>query len=104
MSKANEKKLSDLHGAVAEVLLEQVTRTEEETYFDQDGVEQSTGEVISCASPATLAQAIKFLKDNEITCDVEQNENMNNLREVLKSKQKHSRLLDASRAAQQLDA
>lgn len=99
MSKANEQKLGDLHGAVATVLTAQILHEAEETTFDDDGNEVGTGEMRYTAAPATIAAAIKFLKDNQITCDVETDENMNNLREALSKKQKRSRLGDAKQAA-----
>lgn len=99
MSKATEKKLGALHGAVAEVLTSQILHQQEETVFDSDGEEVGTGEMVYTATPATLAAAIKFLKDNQITCDVETDTNMNNLREALANKQRHSRLTDAGKAA-----
>lgn len=101
MSKANESKLSDLHGAVAQVLTAQISHTEEEMILNMDGEEESTGKAIYTAAPATIAAAIKFLKDNQITCDIEVDENMNNLRESLAKKQRHSRLKDAGEAALQ---
>jgi hypothetical protein len=70
--------------------------------FDADGNEVSTGNMVYTAQPATIAAAIKFLKDNQITCDVEVDENMNNLRESLAKKQRHSRLKDAGQAALQV--
>lgn len=99
MNKANEDKLGALHGAVAQVLTHQVSHQQEETTFDEDGMEVGTGEMVYTALPATIAAAIKFLKDNQITCDMEVDENMNNLRESLAKKQKHSRLTDAGKAA-----
>lgn len=102
MSKANENKLGDLHGAVAQVLTAQVSHQQEEMDFDADGNEVSTGNMVYTAQPATIAAAIKFLKDNQITCDVEVDENMNNLRESLAKKQRHSRLKDAGQAALQV--
>lgn len=101
MSKANEKKLGDLHGAVATVLNAQITHQVEETAFDEEGSEVPTGEFVYTAQPAVIAAAIKFLKDNQITCDAEVDENMNNLRESLNKKQKHSRLKRAGTAAQE---
>lgn len=103
MSKATERKLGDLHGAVAEVLLAQVTREEEETTFDADGNMVPTGDMVYSASPAVLATAIKFLKDNSITCEIEVDKNMNGLKEALSKRQKHSRLVGAAEAAQSLD-
>lgn len=99
MTKANENKLNQLHGVVAEVLTAQLKHMEAETTFDEEGNCVETGEEVYTASPATLAAAIKFLKDNQITCDIETDENMNNLRETLAKKQRHSRLEDAKKAA-----
>ena len=99
MSKASESKLSALHGAVADVLTAQLMHTVEETTFDDDGNEMGTGVQVYTAAPATVAAAIKFLKDNQITCDIEVDENMNNLRESLANKQRHSRLKAAGKAA-----
>ena len=98
MSKANEQKLGDLHGDVAVVLSAQLTHQKAEMDFDMEGNELK-GEMLYTATPATIAAAIKFLKDNQITCDVEVDENMNNLRESLAKKQRHSRLKDAGKAA-----
>lgn len=92
MSKATESKLAALHGAVADVLTSQITQKVEDVKFDADGNEIPTGEMVYTASPATIAAAIKFLKDNSITADVEQNENLNSLRDALANKQKRSRL------------
>lgn len=99
MSKATESKLGKLHGAVAEVLTEQVLHEEAETTFDADGKLIETGNMIRTASPALLATAARFLKDNDITCDIEQDDNMGNLRDALSRKQKHSRLGDAQQEA-----
>lgn len=98
MSKASEDKLSILHGDVAEVLSTQIMYKEKETLFDIDG-EEIDGEEKFSASPALIATAIKFLKDNDITCDVEQEENLNKLKEVLANKQRHSRMNNGKVAA-----
>lgn len=102
MSKATETLLGDLHGAVARVLTDQVLVQEEIQELDADGVPQGTGEMLYAASPATLATAIKFLKDNTITCDIKVDKNMGSLAEALGKKQRHSRLNDGARAALQV--
>ena len=102
MTKATESKLSALHNAVAEVLIAQVKQEEEVTTFNADGELVPTGDMVFSASPALLATAIKFLKDNSITCDIEVNQNMTNLKETLSNKQKHSRLASATSAAQNM--
>lgn len=99
MARATEDKLAELHSAVAIVLTDQVTHTADETELNEDGELIPTGEKFYDASPATIAAAIKFLKDNQITCDIKTNRNMTNLKEALDKKQKHSRLPSAKQAA-----
>lgn len=99
MSKATEEKLSALHAAVADVLTAQVTHQQEDVSFDAEGNEVGSGEMIYTASPATIAVAVKFLKDNSITADINTNENLNSLRDQLANKQKRSRLEDPTVAA-----
>jgi len=99
MGKASEKLLGDLHGAIATVLTEQVLMTEEETIINLAGEVEGTGEQLYSCAPATIATAIKFLKDNAITCDVTLDVNTSNLAAALAKKQKHSRLKDAKQAA-----
>jgi hypothetical protein len=99
MSKASEKLLGDLHGAVAKVLTDQVLVTEEIQELDEEGMPYGTGEMTFAASPATLATAIKFLKDNQITCDIKVDKNMGNLADALSKKQRRSRLDDGAQAA-----
>jgi hypothetical protein len=59
MSKASQDKLAELHGKVAEKLLKMIESDE--------------------ATPQDLAQAIKFLKDNNIQADLEFNETLQQL-------------------------
>ena len=99
MSKATESKLSNLHGAVAEALTEIISHKEERKEFDELGEEIGTGEMVHSAPPPLFAAAIKFLKDNNITCDIEQDDNMTNLQEQLAKKQRHSRMQNAKEAA-----
>ena len=88
--KATESKMNDLHGLLCEILIKQVG----ETVIDEDGTE------ICIVSPAILSIAAKFLKDNEITCDVRNDNNMNNLQKLLSKK---VRLSDASKAGANID-
>jgi hypothetical protein len=104
MAKATEDKLGALHGAIATALTEIVETQEEVMAFDQEGGEVGTGVMAYSASPAMFATAVKFLKDNSITCDIRQEENMNNLKEALARKQKHSRLNNPREAATELHA
>ena len=81
MSKATEDKLSALHGTVAGVLMEalsdRITIVSEETGEEKE---------IPAASPAMVAQAIKFLKDNDITAAIEEDENLSGLSDMLQQK------------------
>lgn len=100
MAKANEDKLGDLHGAIAQVLTAQIQHKVEETSFNENGEEVPTGEFMYTAAPATIAAGIKFLNDNNITCEHKTNTNMTNLSDALSKKQKRSqRLGDAKQAA-----
>ena len=87
--------LAALHEAVATVLVEQVLHEEEETIFDGEGEAVATGLMVKTATPALLATAARFLKDNDITCDVDNDENLTGLKDLLSNKQRHSRLKDA---------
>lgn len=100
MSKATESKLSALHGAVADVLTAQITRQEDDVTYDEEGNAVPTGEKVYVASPATIAVAVKFLKDNSITADIEQNKNLESLADVLANKQRRSRMGSPTEEAQ----
>ena len=91
-NKASENELSGLHKLVALVLKHQL----EETYEDEDGKEHYV------ASPALIAQVRQFLKDNEITCDINADDNMSALTELLEKK-RGKRYSDGVEAARGLD-
>jgi hypothetical protein len=86
MSRASETQMGSLHGILAQVIAAQVGATEE--YLDEEGELN----VMYSASPALLAIAAKFLKDNEITCAVELDENLGKLEAIMANKQKKGRL------------
>ena len=90
-NKATEGKLSTLHGAIAQVMTSQVLMTEEATEINNDGELVGTGEQMYNATPALLAVAAKFLKDNSITADVAMDTNLSGLKDVLDKKQLNSR-------------
>jgi hypothetical protein len=97
--KSTEAALNGLHGVVATVLTEQLELKEKPTSFDEDGNMVEGAEEVYTASPALLATAIKFLKDNQITADIKTDTNMGKLQATLNSKQKHSRLTNAKQSA-----
>ena len=78
MSKSTEEELSDLHGLLAMVLKHQLS--DKITITDEESGVVST---IFTASPATIAAAIKFLKDNDITSSVADDENLGGLQATL---------------------
>lgn len=90
---ATEKALGNLHSKLAEVLIEALDGTELEGYEDPD-----TGEIVASSkippSASIMTVAAKFLKDNEITADVEQNDQLQSLRDKLTAK--NDRLKDKS--------
>jgi len=83
MSKSTEKELSELHGAVARVLKNQLEETIVIT--DENGEQKE----VAVATPATLGVAIKFLKDNDITASVEDDDNLGELSDMLKQKREN---------------
>ena len=93
-NKAKESELEKLHASVAKQLKMQVEAVME---MEVEGKKIK----VSTASPALLGQAIKFLKDNSITSDIEQDENLGALDKVLKDKRKHGsvQLVSPIRAA-----
>lgn len=82
------EELNNLHTVVAKVLVNELTKSET-IVVNGEEIEIST-------SPAMVAQAIKFLKDNNISSTPEEDENLKSLEETLKHKAKHSRLTSVS--------
>lgn len=79
---AKESKLAALHEVVAEVLITQIGEKAEEELADGSMVELFT------ATPALLTCAMKFLKDNEITCAVEASSKVNELAQKLEDRRR----------------
>ena len=79
MNKADQEELAGLHGTVARVLADQLS---DKITISEEG---ETKEVYT-AAPAVLAQAIKFLKDNNITASVEDDCNLSELEDMIKRK------------------
>lgn len=90
MKRASESQLGDLHEVLAMVIKEQITQTAD--FLNEDGelVESYT------ASPALLAVAAKFLKDNQITVSIEDDANLGEIENILAKKEKKGRLKLAS--------
>lgn len=95
---STEKRLGDLHKALAEELIEAIKGREEVTEEEgADGAVKRTKRVVK-AAPAVLAVAAKFLKDNAITADIEQNDDLATLKDQLAAKPSKRDLKDAMAA------
>lgn len=81
MATKNDK-MAALHEMVAQVLTELVTPKEVEAELDEDGEVLSPAQV-RYPSPAELAVAVKFLKDNSIFSDPDQSDAMSDLKSKL---------------------
>ena len=86
MSKATNDQLAKLHATIAKVLNEQIA--DKVAFTDEESGEEKE---IYTATPATISAAIKFLNDNNITCDPADDENLSELAEKLAKKQKDTR-------------
>ncbi len=80
---ASDKQLSALHEALATVIAAQV----QETLVELDDAGNPVSEVYS-ATPALLTVAARFLKDNDITCTVEDSKGLTELADELASRRK----------------
>ena len=83
--KATEKELSTLHGVVAKVLKTQLEAKAVVINEDGETVE------MSMVTPAIVAQAIKFLKDNNITAVMEVGDDLDSLAKMLQDKPQRGR-------------
>jgi|5_EtaG_2_1085323.scaffolds.fasta_scaffold01220_7 Na+/phosphate symporter len=81
MSKASSDELAELHKVVAKVLNHQISDTVE--FEDEETGERKQ---IFTATPATISAAIKFLNDNDISCDPKDDDNLSDLAEKLNKK------------------
>lgn len=84
-NKATDKSLGNLHAVLADVLAEQVAE-----YAEEDG------EKVYTATPALLTVAARFLKDNDITCGIEDSSSMSDLKEELANRKRRSKLNNIS--------
>jgi hypothetical protein len=93
MASATEKELSELHSKVARQLAKQLENADTALMLlhdhRDDGLPEPVIEFLekcSIASPALLTIAAKFLKDNDITCLVEDSKEMSDLEKRLAAK------------------
>lgn len=94
MTKATDKILGELHGKLAKSMLSALAASEQasallEEYADElPGAVQAFLAKTADSNPSLLTAVAKFLKDNSITCAVEDNEEMSELEARLQSKRK----------------
>lgn len=91
--KAGEDTLALLHSQVAQTLVAELTRSREAALLLDEFSAELPEEVVvflskarETVSPALLQAAIKFLKDNDITADPTENEDLLRLQSSLDSK------------------
>lgn len=90
---ATDKELGELHKKVARQLAVQLEQADKAHRLlsrkGEDDWEEEVAEFLltcSTASPALLTIAAKFLKDNDITCQVEDSKELSNLDKRLAAK------------------
>ena len=91
---ATDKQLGELHGRLAEAMLRALDASEAAAALIEEYAAEMPGAVLeymskqAAASPALLTAIAKFLKDNDITCAVEDSEQMTDLQRRLENKQR----------------
>jgi enoyl-[acyl-carrier-protein] reductase (NADH) len=93
MSRASEDQMAALHGKVAETMITALDQADVAArlvvkYRDED-LPSDIKRFIEDASevnPSLLTSVIKFLKDNNISCDVEEDADLEELQSKLKEK------------------
>lgn len=94
MSNATDKLLGELHGRLANAMLASLDASEKaaallDEYSDElPGAVQAFLVKTADSNPALLTAIAKFLKDNAITCAIEDSEEMSELEQRLRNKRK----------------
>ena len=90
MSKASIERIGDLHGVIAEGLIDKLTETEPVLEMTATGPMPS-GKVKRTATSGDFANAIKFCNDNKVTADLgHASGKLGQLEEVLSKSQRRS--------------
>jgi len=94
MTKATDKVLGELHGKLAKSMLAALAASETAASLLEEYGEELPGAVqaflvkTADSNPALLTAVAKFLKDNSITCAIEDNDEMSELEQRLQNKKK----------------
>ena len=95
---ATEAVMGLLHGKVASVLVKAFDNVERAQIAFEDAIKSGDQDAVLAAlgampevSPAMISAATKFLADNKITCQPEDDENIGGLADRLKNKQTQKR-------------
>lgn len=96
MSKATDKILGELHGRLAKAMLSALESSDSAIVLLEQFSEELPEPVAvflekqASYNPALLTAITKFLKDNSITCSIEDNEEISELEKRLKDKRRKS--------------
>lgn len=94
MNKATDKILGELHGRLAKSMLTALTTSDDAEFLLAEYGEELPEAVyqflskLSGTNPALLTAVSKFLKDNDITCVIEDSQEMSELEQRLVNKRK----------------
>lgn len=94
MSKATDKILGELHGKLAKSMINALNTSTAASELLEEYRDELPGAVVhflsnlESSNPALLTAVSKFLKDNDITCAIEDDNKMTELEELLKNKQR----------------
>lgn len=94
MTKASDKLLGELHGKLAKSMMNSLAASEQASQLLEEFGDELPGAVqtflskLEENSPALLTAIAKFLKDNSITCSIEDNDDMTELQKRLDGRRK----------------
>lgn len=94
MTKATDKLLGQLHGKLAQSMLDSLQASDTaqlllDAYGEDLPIEVVTFlEQLSTTNPSLMTAVAKFLKDNQITCSVEDSAELSELEQALQKKRK----------------
>lgn len=98
MTKATDKLLGELHGKLATSMLEALKASDQAKALLDEYADELPGAVTAFlskhadANPALLTAVSKFLKDNSITCAIEDNDEMSELEQRLAKKRERKQV------------